>query len=290
MKDKDIRTFKKNLIYYFLFRLIRNFLTEDIILKIYNFKVFGSINKNKTSYFLLKKCEFGDFHELSTIKKFSEKNKIFFIDCGSNYGFYSLYVASLHSNNKIVSIEASKNTLFELDKNLHLNNFKNINYFNLAVSDTDEDNVSFNESEKDWESSLSHNEFNLYTTNKIKTVKIDTIIQNYELDKFKAIIKLDIEGNEMRAIKGSLNFIERSSPLIIIEFSKYIFNTRDNIEYLKFFLLKYDYSIYDINSKKQILENIIMKLNNLKKKHNTIGNFYLIKNSSETLREFLSNE
>tara|TARA_B100000989_G_C19483324_1_gene446210 strand:- start:426 stop:1298 length:873 start_codon:yes stop_codon:yes gene_type:complete len=290
LKDKDIRTFKKNLIYYFLFRLIRNFLTEDIILKIYNFKVFGSINKNKTSYFLLKKCEFGDFHELSTIKKFSEKNKIFFIDCGSNYGFYSLYVASLHSNNKIVSIEASKNTLFELDKNLHLNNFKNINYFNLAVSDTDEDNVSFNESEKDWESSLSHNEFNLYTTNKIKTVKIDTIIQNYELDKFKAIIKLDIEGNEMRAIKGSLNFIERSSPLIIIEFSKYIFNTRDNIEYLKFFLLKYDYSIYDINSKKQILENIIMKLNNLKKKHNTIGNFYLIKNSSETLREFLSNE
>ena len=290
MKDKDIRTFKKNLIYYFLFRLIRNFLTEDIILKIYNFKVFGSINKNKTSYFLLKKCEFGDFHELSTIKKFSEKNKIFFIDCGSNYGFYSLYVASLHSNNKIVSIEASKNTLFELDKNLHLNNFKNINYFNLAVSDTDEDNVSFNESEKDWESSLSHNEFNLYTTNKIKTVKIYTIIQNYELDKFKAIIKLDIEGNEMRAIKGSLNFIERASPLIIIEFSKYIFNKRDNIEYLKFFLLKYDYSIYDINSKKQILENIIMKLNNLKKKHNTIGNFYLIKNSSETLEEFLSNE
>ena len=107
LKDKDIRTFKKNLIYYFLFRLIRNFLTEDIILKIYNFKVFGSINKNKTSYFLLKKCEFGDFHELSTIKKFSEKNKIFFIDCGSNYGFYSLYVASLHSNNKIVSHHSS---------------------------------------------------------------------------------------------------------------------------------------------------------------------------------------
>ena len=100
MKDKDIRNFKDNLIYYFVFRLLRNFLVQDIILKIYNFKVFGSINKNKTSYFLLKKCEFGDYHELNIIKKFSEKKKILFLDCGCNYGFYSLYVASLNKKIK----------------------------------------------------------------------------------------------------------------------------------------------------------------------------------------------
>ena len=108
--------------------MIRKFLAKDIIVKIYNFKVFGSIKKNKTSYFLLKKCEFGDHKELETIKKFSNKNKILFIDCGCNYGFYSLFSASLSDKNLIYSIEASKKTYFEFLKNLNLNKFQNIKF------------------------------------------------------------------------------------------------------------------------------------------------------------------
>ena len=118
-----------------MFRIIRNFLSYDLVIKIYNFKVYGSIKKNKTSHFLLKKCDFSDNHELNTIKKISEEGKLLFIDCGCNYGFYSLYTASLSEKNQILSIEASKNTLKEFIKNLDLNNFKNINFFNNAVSD-----------------------------------------------------------------------------------------------------------------------------------------------------------
>ena len=72
---------------------------------------FWKYKKNKTSYFLLKKCEFGDYHELNTIKKISNKNKILFIDCGCNYGFYSFYSASLSNKNKIIAIEAKKKLL-----------------------------------------------------------------------------------------------------------------------------------------------------------------------------------
>ena len=290
LDNKDIRILKDNFVYYFLFRVLRNFLEKDIILKIYNFKVFGSINKNKTSYFLLKKCEFGDYHEINTIKKFSDKNKVLFIDCGCNYGFYSLYVASLHKEHKIISIEASKNTLEEFKKNLNLNNLQNISLFNKAISNNDMENIGFNESDKDWESSLTHHEFNSYSKTKIQTIKIDTLVKDYDLDDFKTIIKLDIEGNEMRALQGSINLIQRASPLIIIEFSKYIFSRDDNIEYLKNFLLKYGYLIYDTNNNKQTLENILSKITNLKKRHKTIGNFYLIKNDPKILEDFLSNE
>ena len=286
--NRDIRKFKKSLIYYFLFRAIRNFLSKNIILNIYNFKVYGSTNKNKTSYFLLKKCEFGDYHELNTIKKISDKDKVLFLDCGCNYGFYSLYVASLSSENQIISVEASKKTLEELNKNLNLNNFSNIYFYNNAISDTDEKIINFNESEKDWESSITHQNYNSNESSIVYSIKIDTLVQDYELEKYKIIIKLDIEGNEMRGIHGSLDLIEKSSPLIIIEFSKYIFSKKDNIEYLKNFLDRYDYSIYDTNNKKKSLDNILIKLNNLKKRHQTIGNFYLIKNSSKILKEFLS--
>ena len=290
LKKKDIREFKNNFFYYFIFRIVRNFLSRDLILQIYNFKVYGSIKKNKTSHFLLKKCEFGDYHELYVIKKYSNLNKLLFVDCGCNYGFYSLYTASLSENNKIISIEASKDTSEEFIKNLNLNNFKNINFFNNAVSDTSEKNILFYESVNDWESSQAHFNFTTYSELKVETVKIDSILNKYLLNNYIVLIKLDIEGNEINAIKGALEVIKKSDPLIIIEFSKYIFKNQDNINYFKNFLVEYDYSIYDTNYNKKNLDDILNMLINLKKRYKTIGNFYLIKNFSKNLKVFLSNE
>ena len=265
LSKKDIREFKNNSFYYFFFRLIRNFLAYDLILKIYNFKIFGSINKNKTSHFLLKKCEFGDYHELNTIKKFSNKNKILFLDCGCNYGFYSFYASSLNTLNEVISIEASVNTSREFVKNLSLNNFSNINFLNKAISNTDNDDINFYESENDWESSQIHSDFKLNFKTKIKSVKIDSLLNDFSLEKYTIIIKLDLEGNEVNAIKGALDIIQKTNPLIIIEFSKYIFDNYDNIDYLKNFLIKYDYSIYDTKKNKINLNYILQMLKNLKK-------------------------
>jgi FkbM family methyltransferase len=287
---KDIRFYKKKYIYYIIFRIIRNFLAHDLVIHIYNFKVFGSINRNKTSHFLLKKCEFGDYHELGIIKKFSDIKKILLLDCGCNYGFYSFYTASLSELNTIISIEASKNTFEEFLKNIKLNNFKNIKFLNKAISDLDNMNISFNESENDWESSQTHSNFKIKKINNVKSITIDSLLNSYNLTEYITFIKLDIEGNEMSAIQGGLKFIKEFSPLIIIEFSKYIFSQKTKVEYLKFFLLKFDYSIYDTSNKKISLENVLIKLNQLNKKYNTIGNFYLIKNSSDNLNIFLSNE
>ena len=288
LDNKDIRQFKGSIFYYLIFRLIRNFLSQDIIINIYNFKILGSIKKNKTSHFLLKKCEFGDYHELSVIEKLSRKNKLIFLDCGCNYGFYSFFAASLSEQNIIFSIEASYNTYNELIKNLKINHFTNINIFNNAISNTDSENISLNESENDWESSQSHKNFKLSKTSIIKSIKIDTLLKSYDFINYKSIIKLDIEGNEINAIDGALEFIKKASPLIIIEFSKYIFNKKDNIEYLKNFLIRYDYLIYDTKCNKVNLENVLMKINRLNTKHHTIGNYYLIKNSLENIEAFLN--
>ena len=288
--NQDIRRFKGKFSYYIIFRLIRKFLTTDIIVSIYNFRVFGSIKKNKTSYYLLKKCEFGDNQELETINKFSIKNKIMFIDCGCNYGFYSFYTASLSKKNFVVSIEASKSTSEQFKKNLKLNDFKNVILKNCAVSNTDNDYVLFNESYNDWESSQTHNKFKSFSVNKVNTLKIDTLIKSININDFFPIIKMDVEGNEMNVLKGATNFIERASPFIIIEISRYTFEDNNNVNYLKNFLLNYNYSIYNINKKKISIENIMIKLNKLENKYKTIGNYYLIKNSSKILEDFISNE
>ena len=54
--------------------------------------------------------------------------------------------------------------------------------------------------------------------------------------------------------------------------------------------MNYDYSIYNTEAKKMNLNEIIIKINQLTKKYKTIGNYYLIKNSSSNLNIFLSNE
>ena len=290
LNDRDIRTLKSNFFYYLIFRVVRNFLAYDLIIKIYNFRVFGSIRKNETSYFLLKKCEFGDTEELETIKKLSKKNKLLFLDCGSNYGFYSFYSASISKNNEVVSIEASKKTFETFKKNLSLNNFLNIKFYNKAISDTDGLIIKFNESENDWESSQVHSDFRLNTVSEVESIKIDTIVDEYNLSNYIAVIKLDLEGNEFGALNGALKFIKQASPLIIIEFSKFIFDKKENIDYLKNFLSINKYSIYDKNKNKINLEQILKMINSLEKRHKTIGNFYLIKSFSNNLKIFLTDE
>ena len=163
-------------------------------------------------------------------------------------------------------------------------------FFNNAVSNSVDENVSFYESLNDWESSQTHNNFEFSSELKVKSIKIDSLLQENSLGDYVVIIKLDVEGNEINVIKGALEVIKKLEPLIIIEFSKYIFENQDNIDYLKNFLNKYNYSIYDTNYNKKNLKNILEMLKNLQKRYKTIGNFYLIKNSSKNLTTFLSNE
>ena len=291
LKNIDIKSLKENFYYYLLFRLCRKFLNNNIEIRIGGFKIFASNNKNKTSYFLLKKCSFGDDHELKTIKKFSKLNKIYLLDCGANYGFYSFYTGSLSAENQIIAFEASINTSKEFKANLALNDFKNIKIENLAVAGKENEILNFNESIKDWESSLTDNSFIKSNSQQIKTTKIDYILRDENLDEYHLFIKLDIEGNEFDAIKGSLDTIQKYSPLIIIEFSKYnLENNRDNLNFLDFFLEKFDYSIYTTNSNKIKTGKIIDLLKNLDDSHQTIGNYYLIKNASKTESIFLENE
>jgi FkbM family methyltransferase len=287
LKNRDIKSLKGNIIYYLLFRICRKFINKYIKIQVGNFKILASYKKNKTSYFLLKKCYFGDDYELKTIEKFCKLNKIFLLDCGANYGFYSFYTASLSTKNKVIAFEASMNTSKEFQANLALNNFKNIKLKNLAITNKENNFLNFNESIKDWESSLRDNSFAEFSLQKIKTTKIDYILKNKKLHKYFLFIKLDIEGSEFDAIKGSLETIKKYSPLIIIEFSKYNLDNRDNLKFLDYFLKKFDYSVYTTNKKKINLRRILKLLKNLDENHQTIGNYCLIKNDSKIENIFL---
>jgi FkbM family methyltransferase len=230
---------------------------------------------------LLKKCYFGDETILSIIKKISDLKKVFLLDCGSNYGFYSLYVASLSLENQILAFEASPKTFNTFKVNLELNTFKNIDCRNLAIDENSGKFISFYESLNDWESSAAHNNFKNNKTTIVETTTIDKELLNKNLSNFVVIIKLDIEGKEFNAIQGGLNTILKYQPLIIIELSRYNLNNKNyNFDYLIKFLNDAKYKIYDENFFLLDIENLIDKIKNLDSSHQTIGNYLLLKDFS----------
>ena len=279
--EKNIRDYKKSIFYYFFFRLIRKRLKGNFKVKIHNFYIWASSNPDKQSYSILRKCDFEDLNELNLIKKIYKNNSIFLLDCGANFGFYSLFSASLSTTNKILSFEASTKTYKDLVNNIELNNFKNIKPFNLAILDKDNEIVSLNESKKDWESSILHDDFELLKKSKTKTIKIDTILKKENLNDKNVILKIDIEGNEMQAIYGAQDCIKKHSPLIIIEFSKYIRqNLSKGYKDLEEFLHEYKYEIYDATYKKISMIDVYNRLEKLPKNMYGIGNNFLIKKDS----------
>jgi FkbM family methyltransferase len=289
ISNKDIREFKGNLFYYTFYRIIRKFLKGNIKVLICNFFINVSTNKKNMSNGLLNKCYFGDETILSVIKKTSDQKKVFLLDCGSNYGFYSFYVASLSLGNQVLAFEASPETFNSFKANLELNNFRNIDCRNLAISEVSGKFISFYESYNDWESSATHNKFKNNKIVNIETTTIDQELSKKDLSNFVVIIKLDIEGNEFNAIEGGKVSILKYEPLITIELSRYNFNNQNyNFNFFRKFLNDSKYKIYDDKLILLNIETLINRVENLDQSHQTIGNYFLIKDFSYVYNKLLN--
>jgi len=289
LSNKDIREFKGNFFYYIFYRIIRKFLKGNIKVLIYNFFINASTNKENMSNSLLNKCYFGDETILLAIKKISGQRKVFFVDCGSNYGFYSFYVASISPENQVLALEASPNTFNSFKVNLDINSSRNIDYRNLAISEVSGKFISFYESYNDWESSATHNKFKNTKIIKIQSTTIDHELSKKDLSNFAVIIKLDVEGNEFNAIQGGEDTILKYEPLIIIELSRYNFsNQSNNFDYFRKFLNNSKYKIYDDKLNLLNIEILIEKIRNLDQSHQTIGNYFLIKDFSYVYNKLLN--
>ena len=289
ISNKDIREFKGNLFYYTFYRIIRKFLKGNIKVLICNFFINVSTNKKNMSNGLLNKCYFGDETILSVIKKTSDQKKVFLLDCGSNYGFYSFYVASLSLGNQVLAFEASPETFNSFKANLELNNFRNIDCRNLAISEVSGKFISFYESYNDWESSATHNKFKNNKIVNIETTTIDQELLKKDLSNFVVIIKLDIEGNEFNAIQGGKDTILKYEPLIIIELSIYNFNNQNyNFNFFRKFLNDFKYKIYDDRLVPLNIETLIDRIGNLDQSHQTIGDYFLIKDFSYVYNKLLN--
>ncbi len=147
-----------------------------------------------------------------------------FLDIGAHFGYFTLLAASLVGGaGKVYAIEPARETYALLQQNTSV--WNNIKLFHKAVSDKTE-MVSFYEfpvlyseyNTLDVEKFLKEDWIKKYNPQKteIQATTIDNFVDENELNP--AMIKIDVEGAEVQAIKGGAHTWQGQSPVLVMEY------------------------------------------------------------------------
>jgi FkbM family methyltransferase len=149
-----------------------------------------------------------------------------FIDIGANSGLYTLLVASISSNLRVIAFEPLAELFSTLSRNLHLNESlsRRITAVRAAVSNTT-GTLTFYETVNDLgylstSSTLDarHAESigGKFLVTEVPSVTLDQWSTKNSLDDV-AIVKIDVEGHEQGVLEGALALIQRTRPIIAVE-------------------------------------------------------------------------
>lgn len=159
---------------------------------------------------------FQNFEPLS-VKKFSQALKPggVFVDIGANFGYYSAIASKLvASKGKVFAFEASPQTLDILRMNLA--NCQNVEIIPKAVSDTSGVIKFFHTPDFVNSGSVANPPFQEAAHVDEFNVAAVTIDEQLPEDCQVDFLKIDIQGDDIKALKGARKVIERSPNIQVL--------------------------------------------------------------------------
>jgi len=161
--------------------------------------------------------------ELEFIRRYLKKGDIF-VDIGANIGFFSMNAAMcIGDAGKVISFEPTPKTFIRLQENVKLNNLRNLRAFQMAVSEKDEQlefTISM-DGHDGWNSLTKPSSGTIVEKAKVDCIQIDSIKKIDPDFQNAALIKIDIEGWELFALKGGSQFLsQENAPSLLIEFTE----------------------------------------------------------------------
>ena len=155
-----------------------------------------------------------------------------FVDVGAHYGYFTLLASKLVGGTGAVhSFEAASTTYAMLEKNSAAK--ENIKYYHKAIADQ-KGHITFYEfpnlyseynsidikqfKDNSWFSKLSPQQVS------VETVDLSSFLSQKRLSP--KLIKIDVEGAELKVIKGIVHYLQQHTPLIAMEYLK---SERNNV-------------------------------------------------------------
>lgn len=150
------------------------------------------------------------------MKKIVRTNDVF-LDIGANIGYFSLLVAAGWPSSKVFSFEPVNKLFQQLNKNISINHFSNITPVNAAVGQINEEKEIFLSAPGNMGmSSFQQPENYSGKKEKVKVMAIDHWFKTSGLTNID-LIKLDVEGSELAALKGMNEVLQKQRPALVIE-------------------------------------------------------------------------
>jgi FkbM family methyltransferase len=184
-------------------------------------------------------------------------------DIGAYIGILTIFFGKSVSNSgRVIAFEPNLDNCLEIKKSIELNDLHNVDLLNIGIADTTgnaELAIRHNRTATGSMNSEIQTKILSEHHSKLLKVSIDTIDHCIVANRLSPpdLIKIDIEGMEYNALKGSDQTIKQYSPEMCIEIhgadkSLKIANIKNIIRLLH----SYGYEVFHIESKKNItIEN-----------------------------------
>jgi FkbM family methyltransferase len=181
-----------------------------------------------------------------------------FIDIGANVGSYSLVASSLVGRTgRVYAFEPAGNVFERLTENIAMNGLKNIIAEKKAILDKNGSvDIYLSRHDNLGMSSIFHHSSESGVSERVETISLDDYAEMKGLQRI-SLIKIDIEGAEMLALRGMRKVIEKFRPRILIELKEETvagseYQVKDIID----FLINAAYEIFIINEQGNITNEL----------------------------------
>ncbi|MBS1736490.1 MAG: FkbM family methyltransferase [Bacteroidetes bacterium] len=184
-----------------------------------------------------------------------------FFDIGASVGLISVLAADRLKKGKVISFEPDPENLLRLKNNYDLNLLTNYGIQSLAVGDEEGYMNLYTAGANAFSPSLQKvNGIDSFISVKVET--IDNLLKA-NLVPYPTVIKIDIEGAEMMALKGMKNLLcDKNAPRIIfLEIHpEFLPKFGTNEEAIFIFLEEFDYQFEEKNIRdKQVLVKLVKR-------------------------------
>ena len=224
-----LREFKQTLVNFLGKIYLTNFLTKIII--------------NLKLYYLLLPHDV-DFFGISKYKNYISDKDI--LDIGGHLGLASLSIRYLGFNENFIHIFEPNKMNYKSIKKIRDNKMKLYKY-GLSDRTIKMTNLIIPKKGLIYLTSASTLDINYLNNKKYKLHKQKTMLLKFDELNFKkkiGLIKVDVEGHELKVLIGMYKSIIKNLPILIVEFNN------NYLEIFKIFKKKYNIKKYDVNKNK----------------------------------------
>lgn len=140
-----------------------------------------------------------------------------FLDIGAHIGLYSIPIAIKSNSTKVFSFEPANFNYSMLQKHIKLNKLSNVEAFNVLVGEQADNAIPFLEDDTGINpmnslADVSKTKGNITTTKEM--IRLDDFCKEKGIKP--EVMKIDVEGAEIKVLKGSMETLKACKPKIFL--------------------------------------------------------------------------